>query len=251
MLTQEFYIRGPTDTDARGPFTVEQLVTLGETGGIDAETLFYDAATEQWAPIATSEKVKNLVFPEKKRLTVKPKQHVATLNVQQEEHRPITVQQMLAAAEGRTDDTKDKRAYMDDPGAVCAGRSGRGHADLPVQRHSFDPAAPRHVVMNLDFAGMLQHPLIFLGVLDSGMRDLARAGNGGDIPVCALSRRFRHRLPRFAVLASGPAGDGAVGRRRLRGPLLLHVVLSYLPVLMSAVLGLAGIGGLAYFVLMT
>ena len=165
MPTQEFYIRGPTDTDARGPFTVEQLVTLGETGGIDTDTLFYDATTEQWAPIATSEKVKNLVFPEKKRLSVKPKQHVTTLNVQQEEHRPITVQQMLAAAEGRTDDTKDKRIYMEIQ--ARAARAGLLAATLICLFSAAALVLPHiDVVMNLDLPAMSDHPLIFLGLLD-------------------------------------------------------------------------------------
>jgi len=112
MSTHEFYIRGPNDTEARGPFTVEQLITLGETGGIDTETLFYDAATEQWAVIGSSEELRNLVFPEKKKLTFKPKEQVPTLNVQHSDQRPVTVEQFLAAAEGRTEDTKERRAYL-------------------------------------------------------------------------------------------------------------------------------------------
>jgi hypothetical protein len=63
MATQEFYVRGVNDTEARGPFTVEQLVTLGEIGQIDTETLYYEASTEQWAAISANEELKNAVFP--------------------------------------------------------------------------------------------------------------------------------------------------------------------------------------------
>ena len=250
MSTQEYYIRGPTDTDARGPFTVEQLITLGETGGIDTETLFYDAATEQWAPIATSEKVKNLVFPEKKRLSIKPKQHVAMLNVQQEEHRPITVQQMLAAAEGRTDDTKDKRTYMETQ--ARSARAGLAATTLIFLFSAASLIVPHiDIVMNLDYAAMLQYPLIFLGVLDLVCAVLLALGTVAMYPFVRFRAAFGigflgllyalQDQPVMALLVVG----GSVGLY------FCTVVLSYLPVLLSAVLGLAGIGGVAYFVLMT
>jgi len=165
MSTQEFYIRGPTDTDARGPFTVEQLVTLGETGGIDAETLFYDAATEQWAPICHQRKVKNLVFPEKE--AAEHQTQAACRDAQcaaggaPADHGP----QMLAAAEGRTDDTKDKRTYMETQARSARAGLVATTLILPVQRRVLDRAAHRH----RHESGLCRHaqyPLIFLGVLD-------------------------------------------------------------------------------------
>jgi hypothetical protein len=249
MSTQEFYIRGPTDTDARGPFTVEQLVTLGETGGIDTETLFYDATTEQWAPIATSDKVKSLVFPEKKRLTVKPKQHVATLNVQQEEHRPITVQQMLAAAEGRTDDTKDKRSMVEIQeraarvGLIAAALICLFSATALVLPHLDD-------VIDLNFGAMSEHPLVFLGLVDLVCAVFLALGMAAIYPFVRFRAAFGigflgllfwlQDQPQIALMIVG----GSVGLY------FCTIVLSYLPVLLSAVLGLAGIGGFAYFVLL-
>jgi hypothetical protein len=249
MSTQEFYIRGPTDTDARGPFTVEQLVTLGETGGIDSETLFYDAATEQWAPIATSEKVKSLVFPEKKRLSVKPKQHVAMLNVEQEEHRPITVQQMLAAAEGRTDDTSDKRGYMEMQ--ARAARAGLGAAMLILLFSATALILPNlGVVSALDFPGMLQHPVVFLGFVDVLCAIFLALGTAAIYPFVRFRAAFGigflgllywlQDQPMMTLLVVG----GSIGLY------FCTVVLSYVPVALSAILGLAGIGGLAYFILM-
>jgi hypothetical protein len=248
MLTQEFYIRGPTDTDARGPFTVEQLVTLGETGGIDTETLFYDATTEQWAPIATSDKVKSLVFPEKKRLSVKPKQHVATLNVQQEEHRPITVQQMLAAAEGRTDDTRDKRNYAE--AQARAARAGLISATL-ICLFSATALILPHIddVMAMNWAAMSEHPLVFLGLVDFLCAVLLALGMAALYPFIRFRAAFGigflgllywlQNQPQMAFLVVG----GSVGLY------FCTVVVSYLPVLLSAILGLAGIGGFVYFTL--
>ena len=54
MANQEIYVRGATDTEARGPFSMEQLISLVETGQVTAETYFYDAATEQWMVLGSS-----------------------------------------------------------------------------------------------------------------------------------------------------------------------------------------------------
>jgi len=50
----EYYVRQPADTEAQGPFTLAQLSSLAESGGIDARTLYFDAASEQWIPAAGS-----------------------------------------------------------------------------------------------------------------------------------------------------------------------------------------------------
>jgi hypothetical protein len=248
MSTQEFYIRGPTDTDARGPFTVEQLVTLGETGGIDTDTLFYDATTEQWAPIATSEAVKNLVFPEKRRLSVKPKQHITSLNVQQEEHRPITVQQMLAAAEGRTDETKDKRGFAE--AQERAARLGLISATL-ICLFSATALVLPHIdeVTALDFGAMSEHPLIFLGLVDLVCTVFLTLGMAAIYPFIRFRAAFGigflgllywlQDKPQYALMIVA----GSIGLY------FCTLVINLLPALLSALLGFAGIGGFAYLVL--
>jgi hypothetical protein len=248
MPTQEFYIRGPTDTDARGPFSVEQLVTLGETGGIDTDTLFYDATTEQWAPIATNDKVKSLVFPEKKRLSVKPKQYIATLNVQQEEHRPITVQQMLAAAEGSTAETRDKMGFAD--AQARAARIGLIAATLVCLFSATALILPHSdAVMAMDLGAMSEHPLVFLGLVDLVCTAFLALGMAAIYPFIRFRAVFGigflgllfwlQDKPQFALLIVG----GSVGLY------FCTIVLSLLPALLSALLGLAGIGGFAYFIL--
>ncbi|HEY0944038.1 MAG TPA: hypothetical protein VGD81_02185, partial [Opitutaceae bacterium] len=47
-------------------------------------------------------------FPEKKKLGIKARVEVKSLNVQKEDAKPIEVVDMLAAAEGRSADTRDK-----------------------------------------------------------------------------------------------------------------------------------------------
>ena len=41
MATQEFYIRTASETEAHGPFTQEQLISLAEAGKVDPQTLYY------------------------------------------------------------------------------------------------------------------------------------------------------------------------------------------------------------------
>src|SRR5207244_4961940 len=55
MATQELYIRNATETEARGPFNVQQVADLAEAGQVTAETLIYDPASEQWVALSRSE----------------------------------------------------------------------------------------------------------------------------------------------------------------------------------------------------
>src|SRR5471032_588858 len=109
MATQEFYIRAATENEARGPFNHEQLVTLAANGQIDAATLFYDAGSEQWVAFGTNAELMAAVFPEKKKLRM-GKKEIQSLNPESDSAPPISVDDMLAAAEGLTADTKDKQS---------------------------------------------------------------------------------------------------------------------------------------------
>jgi len=56
-LQHEYYIRQPDDAEARGPFTLAQLSSLADTGGLDSRTLYFDAGSEQWLPVAGSDEL--------------------------------------------------------------------------------------------------------------------------------------------------------------------------------------------------
>ena len=71
MGTQEIYVRGANDTEARGPFTLDQLSTLVEAGQVTTETFFYDATSEQWLLIGSSPAMKAALWPEKKKIGFK------------------------------------------------------------------------------------------------------------------------------------------------------------------------------------
>jgi hypothetical protein len=68
MDTQEFYIRQTSENEARGPYNLEQLISLCEIGSVTHDTLFYDANTEKWTPIGENDDLKKSIFPEDTKL---------------------------------------------------------------------------------------------------------------------------------------------------------------------------------------
>ena len=62
--TLEFYIRQTSENEARGPYNLEQLISLSEIGSVTHDTLFYDANREKWTPIGENADLKKSTFPE-------------------------------------------------------------------------------------------------------------------------------------------------------------------------------------------
>src|SRR5690606_41179358 len=89
---QEFYIRKEGDEDSRGPFTLEQLASLIEAGQVDRQTFYYDSVAEKWVEIQSNPELVQILFPVKKKLSMRPKELVETVNVApKEDEAPITV----------------------------------------------------------------------------------------------------------------------------------------------------------------
>lgn len=105
------------------------------------------------------------VFPEKKKLSVKKDFKVVTLNKENDSASPITVNDMLAAAEGRTDDTKDKS----DPSIAMAraAKVGMWACTLALIFAAAGEIVPSiDAVLTMDPEKILPHPLVILGALD-------------------------------------------------------------------------------------
>jgi len=88
MANQEFYVRNESETEARGPFNMEQLSSLADNGQVLGDTLFYDASTEQWAAISSNSELMSALFPEKKKLKMKVKVKLQSLNPEETDSRP-------------------------------------------------------------------------------------------------------------------------------------------------------------------
>lgn len=167
MSTQEYYIRKAHEADARGPFTLEQLSSLAENGQADPDTFYYDAATEAWTAISANPALMESLFPAKKNLRVKAKTgaQVKTLNPVTENERAITVNEMLLAAEGLTEETK----HQADPAIGQARAAGiglyAGLATLLITSAAYIlPGID--VLFALDWGGLLRAPLPLFGVFN-------------------------------------------------------------------------------------
>ena len=103
MATQELYIRNATETEARGPFNVQQVADLAEAGQVTADTLIYDANTEQWVALNTNPDLMRSIFPEKKKLSLKAKEIKTLINDK-------AMQGTMAMGEFRTFNLNAKKA---------------------------------------------------------------------------------------------------------------------------------------------
>jgi hypothetical protein len=165
MVPQEYYIRNETDTEARGPFDLEQLTSLAENGQITDATVYYDAAAEKWISVGSDAALKQALFPEKKKLGLKSDRSVQSLNQVSESTPPIEVGDMLAAAEGRTDDTKDKKDLTED--LARAAKLGMYCCTGAVLVSGLSLLAPSiDTIVAGNYSLLLAEPFAILGAID-------------------------------------------------------------------------------------
>lgn len=165
MAPQEFYIRNESDTEARGPFNLEQLSSLAENGQVTDETVYYDAEAEQWVSVGSDEELKAKLFPEKKKLGLKAKADIKSLNATEESVPPIEVADMLAAAEGRTEDTKDKKDLTED--LARAAKMGMYCCTAAVFVSGLSLIAPSiDTIVAGNYEKLLTQPFAILGAID-------------------------------------------------------------------------------------
>ncbi len=245
--TQEYYIRKAHEADARGPFTLEQLSSLAENGQADADTFYYDAATEAWTAISSNAVLMDALFPAKKSLRVKAKtaSQVTTLNTVAENERAITVNDMLLAAEGRTEDTRDKA----DPAIAQARAAGiglySGLAILVITAAAYIlPSID--LVLALDFPGLFRSVLPIFGLLNLALAICLGLGAVGAYPVVRFAAMvgfgftgtiFYLQGQNFLLTCSAGAAFG----------LYFSTIFINLPgVILAAAAGVLGAAGLAH-----
>ncbi len=250
MATQEFYIRNPTETEARGPFTHEHLISLAENGQVTKETLYYDATKEEWTPVTGNAELMALIFPEKVALKLSSKVTLKTINVADANAAPITVDDMLAAAEGRTADTKDKL----DP-AIARERAaavGLYAAIVLLLISAVALMLPAiDILVNPDLATLIQHPLALLGIFKLVLAILLILQVTQAYPMVRFSCTLGIGLVGFLLWTQGqsiPLIAFAVGSA---GLYFCTVFISFVGIGLASGLGLAGMLGYAVFALTT
>jgi len=247
--TEEYYVRKEGDEDSRGPFTVEQLASLVEAGQVDKQTFYYDSLTEKWIEIQSNVDLVTVLFPQKKKLSIRAKDRVAAINRElTDDEEPITVEEMLAAAKGETEDTKGKQDLT-----IARARAALWGLRLMsvIMMISATGLLVSHmdVLFALDFFSIISDPLIVFGVIDVVLALLLF------LEVTSIYSFVRLRavvgmgffLIYFAATQEPlPALGAVVGSLAI----YLLTLVAKLPAVFSiGVLGLAGMGGFAYVLL--
>lgn len=248
MSTQEFYIRGEKDTEARGPFNIDQLASLAEAGQVDGDTLYYDAAIEQWVTTGSNPELMGTLFPEKRKLRMKQKVEIKTVNVEREGDEPIRVEEMLAAAEGKTKETAGKG----DPKAAFERIAGWGRRVLMViMALSMASMLFPHltVIYAFEWEKFLATPTILFGALDLFITILLLLGATAVYPLV----RFRALLGLgfFGLLHYTAAETGYLVPllAASAGMYFTTAAVNWTVLIASGALGLFGTGAYAYLVL--
>lgn len=245
MPTQEFYIRNASETDARGPFTLEQLVSLADAGQVTSETLYYDAHSEQWVAIGDTPEVKAAVFPEKKKLSIKKDPQVQMLNKETETHPGIDVTDMLAAAEGRTKDTEDKSAHL-----VMADRCAKfgiwGCVAILLCAAVGEITPSIDVLTNFSVGALFGAPLVILGVIDVVLALLLLLGVIAVYPFVRFRAMLGLGFLGFLFWTQNQPIHLAAAAAGSLGLYVSTVFLSYIPLGVGLLLGIGGMGALSY-----
>jgi hypothetical protein len=239
MANQEIYVRGASDTEARGPFTMEQLVSLVEAGQVSTETYFYDSVTEQWLLISSSPQMKALLWPEKRKMGFKQKEFKVVNEDKPNSEAPITVQQFLAAAEGKTEDTKDKqdKSVMMMNASIWGTRSA---AIICLLSAAALILPGIDAIMAGDWAKMAQKPLIFLGAVDVFIGLLLLLGVITIYPFVRFRAVFGLGLMGFLFMTQGQVTAMIAVAAGSVGLYFCTIFLSYIPLAVAALVGLGG-----------
>lgn len=246
---QEYYIRKEGDEDSRGPFTLEQLSSLVEAGQVDRQTFFYDAVAEKWVEVQSSPELVAALFPVKKKLTIRSREAAPAVAAPKgADEAPITVEQMLAAAEGRTEESRHKRDQTDQH-ARAALWGLRSMAAILLVSSAGLLMRNMETLSSLDFVRIATAPQIVFGVFDlllalllflelTSLYGLARFRAAVGFGFFAVTFAAQGQPLPIAAVAAGSVGL-----------VLCSLVSNLWAVIAAAILGLAGMGAFAYILL--
>jgi hypothetical protein len=246
MHPQEFYIRRASEPEASGPYNLDQLIFMVGSGAVTVETLFYDATTEQWIAVGDNAELRALIFPEKKKLTVKAKARRSPLRPKESDSlAPITVEDMLAAAEARTSETAGKQnADIAASRAAAVGMWALIVMFFVSAAGSLYPAVD--VLLAFEPAKLLAHPLAILGVIDLMFALLLWLGMSSLYPYVRFRAASGIGFFGLIFFLQGDHGPFVAAIAGSVGLYLCTVFASFLPVAIAAAVGLAGMGFVAY-----
>lgn len=240
----EFYVRSINDAEARGPFSIEQLASLAEAGQLTPDTYYYDATTEQWLALESNAELKAQIWPEKKRLGFKEKEFKAVNQETSDSAPPITVQQFLDAAEGRTDDTKGKKdKSLEMMKAAIWGT--RGAAAILIISAVALMLPGIDALVALDLNKLMEKPLILLGVVDLVLGVLLMLGLISLYPFVRFRAVFGLGFLGFILWSQGDTTAITALAAGSAGLYFSTIFVNYLPLAVALLAGLGGMAALA------
>ncbi len=240
----EYYVRGVNDTDARGPFSIDQLVSLAEAGQVTRDTYFYDATSEQWLLLSSNEAMKAALWPEKKKLGFKQMDFKPINEETTDSAPPITVQQFLDAAEGMTEETKGKKDKGDM--MMSAAQWGTRSAAIISLASAVALVLPGvEGLMAMNVSKIMETPGVILGVVDVIIAVLLFLGVIQIYPFVRFRAVFGLGFLGFLFLAQGQLTPMIAVAAGSVGLYFSTIFLSYIPLAVSALLGLGGMAMLA------
>jgi hypothetical protein len=258
-MSEEYFIRGPEEETASGPFTIDALVTLAEAGKLTHDHFYFDPKMESWVAIRSNEALLAEVFPEKKRLSLRRKtaEEIHSINIE-EGSAPVRVEEMLAAAEGQTHETKHvrtRRMWEERTAGIAVPTLG---VMLLISALSVLYPSWSIILMLLDneegaIQMLFQHPVVFLGALDLLMGAFLLLNATEIFPLI----RFRAMLGAgfFAVLYAANYLNGDPNGLWMAlaslafgfGLFTCTLTLNFSLMAVSASVGIAGALGIAWF----
>lgn len=165
----EYYIRKPDSEEATGPYDIAQLQGLLENGKITPDYVYFDEAGGAWRAFHDNADLKEALFPEQKRLILKKKEKSVSLGSGDNEREEVSVDEMLANAEGQTAETKHlhesakwegRAAALCLPGMAAILLISAASALIPEFGFLAELYSER------EWVRLLSHPLLILAVVD-------------------------------------------------------------------------------------
>ncbi len=257
-MATEYYIRSQDSENSQGPYTVEKLVTLAEADQLDSETLFFNEETEQWATIGSDEQLKRKIFPEKKKLSLKPKaeEDMNLLNADEDEVAEIKVDELLAAAEGDTEETahiKTQQIWQNRAAGISIPLLGTMMM-ISALTLIFPSLSNIQAAMSEgDYMILLQKPLIIVGIIDILFAIALFLSVVEIFPVLRLRAMLGLGYFAFYHWALWFNGDSdslyllICGICAALGVYICSITLNFIFMILFAIIGLGGLGGYAYF----
>jgi hypothetical protein len=188
-----------------------------------------------------------VVFPEKKKLSLKAKE-IKTLNKTDANAKEISVHDMLAAAEGRTDDTKGKA----DPQIAMAraAKIGMFSALIALVLAAAGELLPATDVLTAPtLEKVIAQPFVILGAIDIVLAVLLGLGMVTLYPLVRFRAALGLGLMGFMFYAQGLPVPLLQVTAGCVGLYLCTVFVNLIPAVIAAAAAVGGMGTLAWYLL--